>query len=75
MATDKSNEARIRELKAQLDRDPFNINLRLMFASALEAGVLPKKMHRQGPSGQYAISPTATSAVGVAFFIWMGTSK
>ena len=31
------NDARVKELKAQLDRDPFNINLRLMLASALDA--------------------------------------
>ena len=30
-------EARIKELKAQMDRDPFNINLRLMLSSALDA--------------------------------------
>src|SRR5262245_40683039 len=30
-------EARVRELKAQLDKDPFNINLRLMLSSALDA--------------------------------------
>lgn len=39
MSTDRANsEARIRELKTQLEHDPFNINLRLMYASALEAG-------------------------------------
>jgi len=30
------NDSRVKELKQQLDRDPFNINLRLMLASALE---------------------------------------
>ena len=42
---------------------------------AFAAGVLPKKMHRLGPSGQYAISPTLTSRVGAVFFIVTGTSK
>ena len=32
------NETRIRELKSQLESDPFNINKRLMYAAALEAG-------------------------------------
>ena len=30
------NDSRVKELKAALDRDPFNINLRLMLAAALE---------------------------------------
>lgn len=38
MTIDKDNDARIRELKAQVERDPFNINLRMMYAAALETG-------------------------------------
>lgn len=30
------NDSRVRELRAALDKDPFNINLRLMLAAALE---------------------------------------
>jgi len=30
------SEQRVRELRAQLERDPFNINLRLMYAARLE---------------------------------------
>ena len=37
MTTEKGHD-RLRELKAQVEKDPFNVNLRLMFASALEAG-------------------------------------
>jgi len=46
MSTDKAAaEARLRELKAQLERDPFNINLRMMFAARLEeAGKLGESL-------------------------------
>jgi len=30
------NDSRVKELRAALDRDPFNINVRLMLAAALE---------------------------------------
>jgi len=30
------NDSRVKELRAALDKDPFNINLRLMLAAALE---------------------------------------
>ena len=30
------NDSRVRELRAALDKDPFNINLRLMLSAALE---------------------------------------
>ncbi|MBI2930306.1 MAG: hypothetical protein HYY16_01530 [Planctomycetes bacterium] len=33
-----ANEGRIRELKSQLERDPFNVHLRLIYAAALEEG-------------------------------------
>ncbi len=35
--TDKPSDVRVKELRAQLERDPFNINVRLMYSSALEA--------------------------------------
>lgn len=34
----KGGESRIKELRAQVDRDPLNVTLRFMLSSALEAG-------------------------------------
>jgi tetratricopeptide (TPR) repeat protein len=40
-----TSEQRVRELRAQLERDPFNINLRLMYAARLEeAGKLGESL-------------------------------
>lgn len=35
------SEARVKELRAQLERDPFNINVRLMLSSALDTAGKP----------------------------------
>ncbi|MBI4566338.1 MAG: tetratricopeptide repeat protein [Planctomycetes bacterium] len=40
-AASPTGEARLKELKAMLERDPFNVNLRLMLASAMDGAGKP----------------------------------